>query len=106
MMTTENKSFQHNVLLNLTIADKKVQQELFDKAETLKKINGVTDLSYGINETPEAERAKGYNFGLSVQFKDFKSLLDYQNDPLHVEFKNFIKPLMNDESIVMDYPLQ
>ncbi|MFT4244974.1 MAG: Dabb family protein [Micrococcaceae bacterium] len=100
-----DKPFQHNVSFRLNIEDKNVEQRLFEKAAQLKQIVGVTSLSFGENITPETENKHGYNYGLTVQFTNYQALLDYQDDPTHVEFKDFIKPYFQ-AVIVVDYPLR
>ncbi len=59
-----------------------------DCDELLKKIKGIEHLWYGKPAMiPREVVDNSYNFGLCVIFQDRRTHDEYQNDPLHEEFR-------------------
>ncbi|WP_407270286.1 Dabb family protein [Radiobacillus sp. PE A8.2] len=81
------------------------QNQLLAKLNTFKgTIPGIVELTAGINETAEKERARGYMMGLRVTFENKEALDNYGPHPVHQEFVQSLEVVI-DHVAVVDYPL-
>lgn len=98
--------YEHLVLFkfNEKITSAK-EKELLAKLKVFKElIPGIIELSAGINDTEEIERAKGYTLGLRVTFENKDFLDKYGPHPVHQEFVKSLEGIIEDV-IVVDFPL-
>lgn len=91
----------HNVLFDLNNLD---TDKLNEAVIKFKQIKGVERVMSGENITPEKDKTGGYNYGLTVIFHSYDDLVNYANDPIHLEFKKLIKNNANSVR-VMDFAL-
>jgi len=76
--------------------DKQQVTEFANALEGLKSINSAEAVYVGTPSTAVADRPvieKGYNYALTVVFKDIESHNAYQVDPVHVAFLETYKPM-------------
>ncbi|MDQ0229171.1 Dabb family protein [Metabacillus malikii] len=97
--------FEHIVLLKLkpsvTIDE---QEEVVKYTYTFKEtIQGIVDISAGINITEEMEHKHGYTIGIRITFADQQACRDYIQHPQHQTFLKRISPIV-EGIVIMDYP--
>jgi hypothetical protein len=81
------------------------ENELLAKLKAFKGvIPGIIDLTTGVNVTEEEGRAQGFSLGLRVTFIDKEALIKYGPHPIHQDFVQSLKGVIEDV-IVVDYPL-
>jgi len=69
--------------------------------ETLSKIPGVQNLSFGLSIKPDAR----YKYSIILEFADEKLLREYRAHPIHVKYRDeYFKPAI-EEYISLDYEL-
>ena len=56
-----------------------------------KRIKGIEWVLSGENITIKKDKMGVYNYGLTIIFDSYDSLVNYVNDPIHLEFKKLIK---------------
>tara|TARA_A100001015_G_scaffold137422_1_gene152397 strand:+ start:2310 stop:2633 length:324 start_codon:yes stop_codon:yes gene_type:complete len=104
-MSETSKEVEHIVLLKLK---KDLSSEQFGELKVavydLKKIPGVTYLSFGENFTT---RAQGYTHGIIVRFESKQAGDDYQTHELHVTVLGLLKKALDTDNgppvLAMDY---
>lgn len=99
--------FEHMVCFKFkeTLAPSK-EQELIAKLLSFKgQIPGIVEITAGVNETEETGNRQGYTLGLRVTFQDREFLQQYGPHPLHQEFVQSLKGIL-DNVVVIDYPIK
>ena len=83
--------------------DDKIQQlrELFEAMPT--KVEGVTDVEWGLNNSPEGKN-KDYTHTVMMTFADEAGRQNYLPHPEHDALKEVFRPLLED-IIVFDYEI-
>lgn len=82
------------------------EQELIETLLSFKgKIPGIAQITAGVNETEETGNIQGYTIGLRVTFQDRESLQQYGPHPVHQEFVQSLKGII-ENVIVIDYPIK
>lgn len=77
------------------------KEELIRRTLKLKNIiPGIVDIQQGINFS---SRSKGYEVGLTVRFKDRKSLENYGPHPAHQEIVAYLKQIGLEDSLIVDF---
>lgn len=80
------------------------QQALVDKLRSFPgQIDGIVDLTAGINATEETENHHGFSIGLRVTFRDAAALKAYGPHPVHQSFVKLLDGIL-EQVVVADYP--
>lgn len=81
------------------------QQELLQQLLAFKeKIDGIVELTAGLNTTEEVEQIQGYTLGLRITFESKKALDNYLPHPLHQAFISSLDGVI-ENVIVVDYEI-
>ncbi|MEZ9392163.1 Dabb family protein [Vibrio splendidus] len=67
------------------------------------KVDGVTSVEWGLNDSPE-NKNQGYTHSVLMTFTDEKGRQNYLPHPEHYALKDVFRPLL-DDIIVFDYSL-
>lgn len=93
----------HNVLFNFDL--KEMNPEiLVPLVEKFHSIQGIQQVYFGKNSTPETDKMAGFNYGLTIFFDSYEKLEAYATHPHHESFKNAIHNYTMDV-VVMDFPV-
>lgn len=80
------------------------QQALAEKLRSFPgQIDGIIELTAGINVTEETENHHGFSLGLRVTFRDAAALKAYGPHPVHQSFVKLLDGIL-EQVVVVDYP--
>jgi len=102
--TTEemNRMVEHLVLFKLKPGTTEEQRRtVVDTLKRLKSIDGIVDMSVGINHSKEG-KSQGFEVGMRVRFRDQAALEGYLPHPQHVGVVDEVREYF-DDVIVVDY---
>lgn len=104
-ITTAQTMIRHILLIKFktSATSDKIQQlrELFEAMPT--KVEGVTDVEWGLNNSPEGKN-KDYTHAVMMTFADEAGRQNYLPHPEHDALKEVFRPLLED-IIVFDYEI-
>jgi hypothetical protein len=97
--------FEHLVVFKLKPSvTVEQQQSLVDKLLSFKgQIDGLIEVTAGINITEEMDNRHGFNLGLRVTFQDAQALRAYGPHPVHQAFVRMLDGIL-EQVVVVDYP--